>query len=239
MQLINEQKTGVKCIMMWDKVRNTMGKLEIQIQNILKYFAPLFLERKGQLKIQAQNICEYFAPSFLGKKAQLKIQEMAFMLLAVFLFFILVGMFVLSIVYSNIYESSNTIREERTLSSLVALADSPELSCASSKSNCIDGDKLIVLLNNSVYPRFWSFTSLKVLRLSGFNKAENELTSCTFANYPNCDIFQVYDKKVANERALSSFVALCMKESQGEYVYDRCEVARIIAGTQINFEGEN
>jgi len=170
----------------------------------------------------------------IDKKAQLRIQEMAFMLLAVFLFFTLVGLFVLSIVYTGINDAASRISEERTLSSVISLADSPELSCIAAKSNCIDGDKLISLVGKTTYENFWSFSSLKVIAFSGFGKDEDELIKCTVANYPNCDLFDVYDKNVENERAISSFVALCRKELQNDYTYDKCEIAKIVAGTKLN-----
>jgi len=193
--------------------------------------------KKAQLKIQVlKNLKRFLAPSF-SKKGQLKIQEMAFMLVAVFLFFTLVGLFVLSIVYSGINESASRIAEERTLSSVVSLADSPELSCIAAKSNCIDGDKLISLVGKENYQNFWPFSSFKVIKLSGFGKDESDLIECTLANYPNCDLFNVYDKEVSNERAISSFVAICRKELEKE-TYDKCELAKIIVGTKLNIVGE-
>lgn len=163
-------------------------------------------------------------------KAQLGIQEMSFMLLAVFLFFVLVGLFVLAIVYSNINEEAKRIAEERTLSSLTSISDTSELGCIS-RSNCIDADKLISI-NGNIYQNFWPYSSLKVLKFSSFGKSENELIECNFANYPNCDIVVVYDKKV-EERAISSFVVLCMKKLENDYTYDKCELAKIIAGTKL------
>ena len=172
------------------------------------------------------------------KKAQLKIQEMAFMLVSVFLFFILVGMFVLSIIFVNLSEEATRIAEERTFSALINIADSPELSCIAAKSNCIDGDKLITLIDNQLYGNFWPFSSLKLIKNSGFGKNEKELIKCSFANYPDCDLFEIYDKNVENERAIGSFVAFCRKEFQNSYTYDRCEIARIIAGTELKIAGE-
>jgi len=167
------------------------------------------------------------------KKAQLKIMEMSFMLLAVFLFFVLVGLFGLTIFYSNLKDKATKIDEERTLSALSSIGDSPELSCIAGKSNCIDGDRLISMINNKKYEKFWPFSSLKVIKFSGFNKNETELNECTFANYPDCDLFIIYDKKVSNERAISSFVAFCRKEYENGYTYDKCELAKIIAGTKL------
>ena len=173
------------------------------------------------------------------KKAQLKIQEMAFMLVAVFFFFILVGLFALSILYLNLYEEANKIKEDRTLSALINLADTPELSCSTSKSNCIDGDKLISLVGNEYYKEFWPFSSLIVIKQSAFKKQENESVKCNFANYPDCEKFIVYDKEVENEKKVSTYVALCRKEYENTYSYERCEIAKLIAGTEIKIQGEN
>jgi hypothetical protein len=106
------------------------------------------------------------------KKSQIKIQEMAFMLVAIILFFILVGLFALSIVYKNIQESAEQIQEERTLSAIGYLAGTAEFTCPAGKSNCVDADKLMGLIGKKSYESFWSFSSLKVIRFKGFNKDE-------------------------------------------------------------------
>tara|TARA_Y100000310_G_C20672979_1_gene811308 strand:- start:1554 stop:2150 length:597 start_codon:yes stop_codon:yes gene_type:complete len=188
--------------------------------------------KKGQLRIQAMKNHRFFKPG-CSKKAQLRIQEMAFMLLAVFLFFALVGLFAFTLVYVNISDSASNIAEGRTLSSVTSLADTPEMSCVAAKSNCIDGDKLINLVGKNIYGELWPYSSLRVIKFSGFNKEEGELIVCTKANYPNCDVFNIYDKLVNNERAIATHVALCRKELENGYTYDRCETAKIIAGTKL------
>jgi len=168
-----------------------------------------------------------------SNKSQLQIQEMAFMLVAVVFFFVLVGLFAASIMYSNLHEDATQIAETRTLTSITNIADSPEFSCVLSKSNCVDEDKLISLINKTSYKNFWPFSSLKVVKFNAFNKDEKEMILCTRANYPECDLFIVYDKKVENERAISSYVALCRKEYENGYTYDKCEIARLVAGTEL------
>ncbi|MDP2925903.1 MAG: hypothetical protein Q8N99_06030 [Nanoarchaeota archaeon] len=204
-----------------------------------------------------------------SRKSQLKIQEMAFMLVAVVLFFSLVMMFGLSIWYKGIYAQVNKANQERTITSMTNLADTPEFRCAISKSNCIDGDKAISLLNKTVYKNLWPFSSLRILKFSGFHKNEEDLIECTFANYlvckniqgreiecsinnteinkcydssrtfceSECDVITIYDKEVLNENVVSSYVAFCRKEynqieSHRGYTYDKCEIAKIIAGTE-------
>lgn len=192
------------------------------------------MNKKSQLKIQVLKNLKIFLGPSSSTKAQLKIQEMAFMLVAVMLFFILVGLFVMSIVFTGLQDEATRIAEQKTLAVVTSLANTPELSCIAAKANCVDGDKLISLinLNDSSYENFWPFSSLKVIKQSGFGKDDDDLILCTYANYPNCELFEVYDKEATNERAVESFVALCRKDFENEKTFDRCEVAKIIAGTE-------
>ena len=164
---------------------------------------------------------------------------MAFMLVAVVFFFILVGLFALSITYTNLYQKANKVAEDRTLSALTNLADTPELACTSSKANCIDADKLISLVGNENYENFWPFSTLKVIRQSAFKKSQTSMSECTLENYPDCERFTVYDKEIENQRIISTYVALCRKEYENTYSYERCEIAKLIAGTEIKIPGEN
>ncbi len=61
------------------------------------------------------------------KKAQLKIQQMAFMLIAVVIFFVLVGMFFLMLRYSKLRETSEIIESENAMLLVSRLANSPGL----------------------------------------------------------------------------------------------------------------
>jgi hypothetical protein len=171
-------------------------------------------------------------------KAQLKIQEMAFMLVAVLLFFILVGLFAMSIFYSKFVEEVNEVALSKTASSIQYIADSPEFACPGTNPNCVDADKIIALSTKKDYEKFWEFSSLEVIRMSAFNKSEYQMTDCNLENYPNCDRFVIYDKKLSNQRKISSFVALCRLESENKYAYKKCEVAKLLAGTGLKTEGE-
>jgi len=191
--------------------------------------------KKGQLKIQAgKNFKKFLVPK--SSKGQLKIQEMAFFLVAIILFFILVGLFAFSIIFSNLSKGATSAAEARTLSSITNLADSPEFSCG--EPNCVDGDKIVGLMQNIKYERFWPFSSLRVHRQTTFTKNESDWIKCTSTNYPNCDVFEIYDKNVINERAISNYVALCRVELENDYNYKKCEVARLIAGTELKVAGE-
>ena len=96
----------------------------------------------------------------IKRKAQIKIQQMAFMLMAVTLFFVLVGMFVLVWKFSGLKESAVALEEKNTMLLVTKLANSPELSCGNSfgsnKINCVDLDKAIVLKDSATkYSEFW------------------------------------------------------------------------------------
>ena len=164
------------------------------------------------------------------KKAQLRIQEMSFMIVAIIIFFILVGLFAFSIIYSNLHKQATDITESRTLSAITNLADSPEFSCG--EPNCVDADKLMGLIGKKNYEKFWDFSSLSVVTSSGFDKSETEMVKCSLLNYPNCDEFEVYDRGVDNEKQISNFVALCRKEYENDFTYDKCEIAKLVAGSE-------
>jgi len=167
----------------------------------------------------------------INQKAQIRIQEMTFMIVAVVIFFVLVGLFALSVMYSNLHKEANEIAEAKTLSAITNLADSPEFTCG--EINCVDEDKLMALTGKKNYENFWEFSSLAVIKNLGFNKSESEMVKCTLFNYPNCDKIEIYDKKISNEKKISNFVALCRKEYENDYVYNKCEIARLVAGYEI------
>ena len=165
------------------------------------------------------------------KKSQIKIQEMAFMLVAIILFFVLVGLFAASIVYKNLHESATNIEEEKTLSAISNLAGTAEFVCTNNRPNCIDEDKLMSLIGKKSYESYWPFTSLRVVKFSGFNKKEDDFIKCNIQNYPACDVFEIYDKKSSNENVIHSFVTLCRVEFE-QNTYEKCEIAQLWAGSE-------
>jgi len=186
-------------------------------------------KKKGQLKIQERKNHRFLAPSS-SKRGQLKIQEMAFMLVGVIVFFVIVGLFALMIFYNHLYREAADTAERRTLTAITYLADSPEFECVEGQSNCIDGDKLMAVIGKANYTRFWPFSSLTIIRFHAFDKSEDALIDCTLSNYPSCDRFNVYNKGVKEVR-IQSFAALCRTEYELDH-YKKCEIVKIIAGTK-------
>ena len=176
---------------------------------------------------------KYFKMIQKNKKAQLKIQEMTFMLLALVLFFIIAGLFFLMIQNRELYQSVNTLARENAVSSVISLSKTPEFSCKDYDSLCIDTDKLIVLRDREDYAGFWGskITSIYVRKV--FQIENRTEVYCNKNNYPDCTVFRVYDKNIKNKEELSTFVALCRKENYEGYLYDKCELGKIIVGTEI------
>ena len=163
----------------------------------------------------------------MKSKGQLKIQQMAFMLIALILFFALVGMFFLTLQFSKIKESAGILEEKNALLLVTKLANSPEFSCGESfgteKVNCIDSDKVMALRNNiGKYKDFWGVNNIKIRKIY----PENQEKECTAGNYPNCDIIKIETGIITSE--YPNFVSLCRKESLGDESFDKCEIAKLM-----------
>lgn len=162
-------------------------------------------------------------------KGQLKIQQMAFMLIAVTLFFALVGLFVIVVKFSGLKEAALELEEENAMSLVAKLANSPEFSCGKAfgtdKVNCVDADKLMMLKENiEKYEDFWGVSNIE---LRVIYPEENSDVACSLDNYPNCGIIRLRDSGVSGFDA-SNFVISCRKDFSDEDVYDKCEIARLM-----------
>ena len=162
----------------------------------------------------------------MKRRGQIKIQQMSFMLIAVFIFFILVGLFVLTFRFSGLRRSAAALEEKESLLLVTKLANSPEFSCGdvfgSGMSNCIDFDKVIVLKDLSdKYSDFWDISNIII------RKATQGDTECNKGNYLNCDYIDVFSRGAIGF-PIENFVTLCKKESDGSRVYDNCEVGKLI-----------
>lgn len=166
--------------------------------------------------------------NLLKNKAQMKIQQMSFLLLAVFIFFVLVGMLILSISLSGLKDASTKLQAENARLLVTKLANSPEFSCGlafgtSEKTNCIDVDKIMILKENiNKYSEFWGVTSIEIRKIY----PQNKNITCTSANYPNCDVIKL--KGTSKGYGIANFVAWCRKEKYNEEVQDKCELAKMI-----------
>jgi len=148
------------------------------------------------------------------KKAQMKIQQMAFMIVAVFFFFVLVGLFFLMWQSRSLQQNSANLEQEQAVESLETIANMPELNCDSSESWCVDEDKLKVMTNKSGYSDFWPVESVKVYKI-----------------YPKPDVeYVIYDSNPGKE--YSAYVSICRKMREFGYVYDKCEIGKLVVGVE-------
>lgn len=169
---------------------------------------------------------------FKNKSGQMKIQQMAFMLIVVTLLFVLVGVFFLAISLSNIKKTATRLAEEGALLLVSKLADSPELSCGnsfgSSRTNCIDFDKLMILSNSpDLYRNFWGVAKIYIRKIYPPNEKV-----CNKENYPDCGIIKLVDKNVNSTAFSSNFVSLCRKENDNSKIYNKCELALLMIASE-------
>ena len=162
-------------------------------------------------------------------RGQFRIQQMAFMLMAVTLFFALVGMFVLAVKFSGLKESATALEEKNAMLLVTKLANSPEFSCGeafgSSRINCIDADKVMMLRENiDKYINFWGVSNVEIRKIY---PSKDSKVICDLGNYPDCNVIQLRSKEVTGYD-MSNFVSLCRKESFNEEAYDKCELAKIM-----------
>jgi hypothetical protein len=164
------------------------------------------------------------------KRAQMKIQQMAFVLIAITLFFALAGLFLVSFAFSGMRESKTKLGEQGALTLVSRLANSPEFSCGNSFDNagisCVDGDKMMVLRSNSEkYSGFWGdeISNIEIIKIF---PRDNIL--CNSGNYPNCGIISLFENREGFYK--ENFVSLCRKASLGGESYDKCEIAKLRVG---------
>ena len=163
-----------------------------------------------------------------NKIGQFKIQQMAFMLIAVVVFFALVGIFVLAFGLSSIKETANLLEQKNAMLLVSKLANSPEFSCGESyggtRVNCVDFEKIMALKENiGKYKGFWGVSNIEVRKMSDYRQE----VACSLFNYPDCNVLRLLENS-SQGYDYSNFVSLCWKEGNQGDAYDKCEVAKLI-----------
>lgn len=165
-----------------------------------------------------------------NKNAQMKIQQMAFMLMAIVLFFVLVGMFVLVLKFSDVNRGAETLKDRKAMLLATKIANSPEFACGTSfggseRTNCVDADKVMMLKDEiRKYNDFWGVKNIEIRRLYPLDKREIDC-DLTKGTYPNCGIINL--KNIEITSGYSNYVSLCRKEASQNGYYDLCELAII------------
>lgn len=156
----------------------------------------------------------------------MKIQQTIFMILGVFIFFILVGLFVLSIQFRGIQSNAQSLNEAEAINSLLAVTELTELSCASGTSSCLDGDKLEVMAKRKNYANIWPFSSLEVYKIY---PAFNKTTECPGVG---CNHYTVFNSGQNSSEKVSAYVNLCYQRMKDTQVYYDCEIAKVLVGVK-------
>ena len=166
-----------------------------------------------------------------NKKAQVKMQQTAFMLIAVTIFLIMAGMFILVVRFSSLHDTAELLEERNALLLVSKIADSPEFSCGNAfgapRSNCIDTDKVMALTGRlRDYSGFWGVSGIEIRRIYPAEAGTRD--ECTLENYPECGKIIVVASKQGT--GVSNFVSLCRKEQEqnSSRIYDRCEIGKIV-----------
>jgi len=159
------------------------------------------------------------------KRGQMKIQQMAFVLVAIIIFFSLVLLFFFSVRTRTLEKNAVLLKEEEAKEIVKKLASSPEFYWKESCKDCVDADKLLMLKERGAYKDFWNIDYLMIEKV--YPKFNEE---CTNFNYPNCNKITIIEKEDYGIPS-SAFVSLCRWDSEG---YGKCEIGRIhVAGEGI------
>ena len=160
----------------------------------------------------------------MNKKGQMKIQEMAFVLVAIIIFFGIVAIFYFKISLSSLKGNVELQRGEEAHELVRKIANTPEFSfTAEDCESCIDLDKVMALKNRSAYTGFWNLDYLQVSVLYPVKKGE-----CTKSNYPECGTITLVNKTGLSGIPSSAYVALCRHEYK-DYNYFKCDLGLISA----------
>jgi len=169
-----------------------------------------------------------------GKLGQMKIQQTAFMLIALTLFFVLVGLFVLGFGLSSLRGNADLLAEKEAQFLISKLSNAPEFSCGASFGNiqeidCVDFDKVMALKERSgQYEDFFGVSDIKIRKV--YPPADE--TSCTLSNYPDCSTIHLFGEENKGTY-VSTYVALCHKVPEDAGVSDKCELARMMASYEV------
>ena len=176
------------------------------------------MKRRGPVIGDVANLKRYsMAHHFTStKKGQLKVQEMAFVLVALMVFFALIALLYLSVRGSFLEQRTAAASDERALEAVRRIAGTPELNWQECLG-CIDLDKVFVLKEriskNASFARLWEYDYLVVENI--YPAASGG--ECTPASYPACNrttILNIENYGVAQ----STFVTLCRWDQQEQKI---------------------
>ena len=158
----------------------------------------------------------------------MKIMQMSFMIIGVFLFFALAGLFFLSVSLKGTIGGASDLAREQAISSLATIADMPELNYDARASMTLDEDKLRVMAGGfgDGYAEFWPIASLEVYKVY---PSFDSVVKCPASD---CNYYDIYDSGQTNIEKFSSYVSICKRVKEFGSVYDRCSIGKLVAGVE-------
>lgn len=157
------------------------------------------------------------------KRGQMKVQEMAFVLVALMIFFALVALLYLSVRGSSLDQQARGVSDERAQEAARILASTPMFAWSECKG-CVDLDKAFVLSQqrerNISVPALaeYDYLAFEVIypgRAGGV---------CTPSTYPACNQTIVIPGKQGYGVAQSAFVTLCHWDPEVQMI---CELGKV------------
>lgn len=159
------------------------------------------------------------------RKAQLKIQEMAFVLVAFIIFFVILGLFYFSVRIADMGDEVKLGKEQKTMELIRKISATPELGWREC-SNCVDLDKALAMKEKNDVYSYNKLFDLDYLVIERIYPEQNE-AECQKSNYPSCNKITIVKMREEYGVSYSSFVALCRWDNSINS--EVCELGRIYA----------
>jgi len=163
-------------------------------------------------------------------RGQMKIMQMSFMILGVFLFFVLVGLFFLAITLKDFRNDAGELAREQAISSIEIIAGMSELNYDPQDSMVLDKDKLRVLAGGlgEDYAELWPVASIEAFKVY---PAFSEKIECPGSG---CNYYNIYsDSNQDDIEKFSAYVSICERVREFGSVYDKCEIGKLSVGVEI------
>jgi hypothetical protein len=201
---------------------NRSGQIKIQQTGIQQNKVPLSHPTLKRLEIPLI----YQLSKIRNRGGQLKIQQMAFVLVALMIFFVFVFLIYFTFKTSSLEKDVISLKEEEARELVKKLSGSSEFAFSVEDcSNCVDFDKVLILSERRNYEGFWGLDYLEIEKV--YPKSEGEI-ECTRQTYPVCSSLKIIDSESDRGSASSAFVSLCRwEEEKGGYF--KCEIGRLLA----------
>ncbi|MEM4330778.1 MAG: hypothetical protein QW273_02095 [Candidatus Pacearchaeota archaeon] len=161
------------------------------------------------------------------KKSQMRIQQMAFMIVAVFIFFIFAGLFLLNFFIGDLRQQAYNLEKEKISQALSSWTELPEFSCTEKSKYCIDETKIEILMSNEIKKEYEDYWPVSFMRVYKLEKMSSNLISCP---NENCNYYEIINKNENSIFAYSTYVSLCRKVKEENFASYKCELAKFEIG---------